>query len=119
MEELIKALGHINFYLADADEIFAGRKENVFDSERIRIFVEVEMLKDIRTYTEDHKKKRYKIHDKVYRQIYESTGDSDLAECVADDYCLLCDGQVVGYKDKWFTKFKNCYAASVIPSGQL
>ena len=107
MEELIKALGHINFYLADADEIFAGRKENVFDSERIRIF------------TEDHKKKRYKIHDKVYRQIYETTGDSELAECVSEDYCLIYDGQVVGYKDKWFAKFRNCYAASVIPSGQL
>ena len=119
MEELIKALGHINFYLADADEIFAGRKENVFDSERIRISLEVEMLKDIRTYTEDHKKKRYKIHDKVYRQIYETTGDSELAECVSEDYCLIYDGQVVGYKDKWFAKFRNCYAASVIPSGQL
>lgn len=66
MEELIKALGHINFYLADADEIFGGRKERV-----------------------------------------------------SEDYCLLYDGQAVGYKDKWFTKFRNCYVASVIPSGQL
>ena len=87
MEDLIRALGHINFYLADADEIFSGRKIKTFD--------------------------------RVYRQIYETTGDSELAECVAEDYCLLYDGQVVGYKDKWFTRFRNCYAASVIPSGQL
>ncbi len=119
MEDLIRALGHINFYLADADEIFTGRKTNAFDNERIRTFLEVEMLKDIRTYTEEHRKKRHKVHDKVYRQIYETTGDSELAECVADDFCLLYDGQVVGYKDKWFTKFRNCYAASVIPAGQL
>lgn len=66
MEELIKALGHIKFYLADADEIFSGRKIKTFDRERIRIFLEVEMLKDM-----------------------------------------------------WFAKFRNCYAASVIPSGQL
>ena len=52
MEDLIRALGHINFYLADADEIFSGRKIKTFDRERIRIFLEVEMLKDIRTYTE-------------------------------------------------------------------
>ena len=119
MEDLIRALGHINFYLADADEIFSGRKIKTFDRERIRIFLEVEMLKDIRTYTEEHKRKRFKIHDRVYRPIYETTGDSELAECVAEDYCLLYDGQVVGYKDKWFTRFRNCYAASVIPSGQL
>lgn len=119
MDELIKALGHINFYLADPDEIFAGRKANAFDNERIRVFLEVEMLKDIRTYTEENKRKRNQVHDKVYRQIYETTGDSELAECIADDFCLLYDGQAVGYKDKWFAKFRNCYAASVIPSGQL
>ena len=84
MEDLIRALGHINFYLADADEIFSGRKIKTFDRERIRIFLEVEMLKDIRTYTEEHKRKRFKIHDRVYRQIYETTGDSELAECVAE-----------------------------------
>lgn len=83
MEDLIRALGHINFYLADADEIFTGRKTNAFDNERIRTFLKVEMLKDIRTYTEEHRKKRHKVHD------------------------------------KWFTKFRNCYAASVIPAGQL
>ena len=119
MEELITALGHINFYLADADEILEGRKENTFHNERMRILLEVEMLKDIRTYTEENKRKRTQIHDKVYRQIYELTGDSELAECVSEDYGLLYDGLVLRYKDKWFTKFRNCYAASVIPSGQL
>ncbi len=119
MEGLIKALGNINFYLADSEEIFLGRQTKTFDKERVRVFLEVEMLKDIRTYTEVHKKKRLQVHDRVYRQIYETTGDSELAECVAEDYGLLYDGQVVGYKDKWFTKFRNCYAASVIPSGQL
>lgn len=59
MEELIRALGHINFYFADADEIFAGRKANAFDNERIRIFLEVEMLKDIRTiYGRQQKKEK-------------------------------------------------------------
>ena len=99
MEELITALGHINFYLADADEILEGRKENTFHNERMRILLEVEMLKDIRTYTEENKRKRTQIHDKVYRQIYESTGDSELAECISEDYGLLYDGQVVNYTE--------------------
>lgn len=119
MEELIQALSYINFYLADTDEIFIGRKRNDFDNERIRVFIEVELLKDICTYTEEHRKQKHRIQDKVYCQVYESTGDSELAECISEDYCLLYDGQVVDYKDKWFSKFRNCYEASVIPSGQL
>lgn len=119
MDEIIKALNDIDFYMTDVEEIFQGRKRNDFDNERTRAFIEVELLKDIRTYTEEHRKQKHRIHDKVYRQVYESTGDSELAECISDDYCLLYDGQVVGYKDKWFSKFRNCYEASVIPSGQL
>ncbi|MBQ8802858.1 MAG: hypothetical protein IJZ53_04395 [Tyzzerella sp.] len=119
MEELLEALNHMEFHTMYVEEIFQGRKRNDFDNERIRAFIEVELLKDIRTYKEEHRKQSDKIRGEVYRLIYGMCRNSRLAECIADDYCLIYDGQVVGYEDIWFLKFIQCYEASVIPTGQL
>ena len=52
-------------------------------------------------------------------RIYESSGDSDLADCIFADFGLLCDGFQLGYKDAWYTKLWNSYEAAIIPTGEL
>lgn len=83
MEELLEALNHIDFHTMDVEEIFQGRKRNDFDNERIRAFIEVELLKDIRTYKEEHRRQSDKI-PKICKRIHGYRHDSFCITVMAD-----------------------------------
>ena len=78
----------------------------------------VELVTDEGTRFERNKT-ALRLKEKASKRIYEATGDSDLADCVYEDFAILSDGMQLGYKDVWFTKMFESYAAAVIPSGEL
>ena len=119
MEELLKNLNSINFYFSNIDEILQGRTIEVFKHEWERIAFEIELMKDINGYSKEQEKYTNRIKEKASKRIYESTGDSELADCVLHDFAILSDGAQLGYKDTWFSKFRNCYEAAIIPTGEL
>lgn len=119
MEELLKILGNMNYYSSDIDEIVHGREKEVFRHEWDRVAFEIELMKDLNGFSKEQEKCSASIKEKASKKVYESTGDNDLAECVYADFGILCDGMQLGYKDNWFTKLHDCYAAAIIPTGEL
>lgn len=119
MEELLKKLGNMNYYVKNIDEIMIGRERDVFRHEWERVAFEIELMKDLNGFNKEKEKRSMTIKEKASKAVYESTGDRDLAECIYHDFGILCDAYLLGYKDPWFTKFRNCYEASIIPTGEL
>ena len=119
MEELLKVLGKINFYHINIDEILQGREIDAFKHEWDRVAFEIELMKDLNGFSIEQEKSSKMIREKASKCIYEATGDSDLADCVFADFGILSDGVQLGYKDSWFAKLWNSYAAALIPTGEL
>ena len=119
MEELLKSIGKINFYQLNIDEILLGRELDVFKHEWERVSFEIELMKDLNGYSSNQAKFTKQIKEKASKRIYEAAGDRDLADSIFSDFGVLCDGFQLGYKDDWYTKMWNAYAAAVIPTGEL
>ena len=119
MEELLKKLGKMNYYVKNIDEIMLGRERDIFRHEWERVAFEIELMKDLNGYTKDQERITTTIKETASKKVYEATGDRDLADCVFHDFGILSDGSLLGYKDEWFTKFRNCYEAKIIPTGEL
>ena len=119
MEELLKILGKINFYHSNIDDILHRRELDVFKHEWERVSFEISLMKDLNGFTSEQVKYTRMVKEKASKRIYEATGDSDLADCVYEDFAILSDGMQLGYKDDWFTKMFESYAAAVIPRGEL
>lgn len=119
MEELLSVLGKINFYHSNIDDIIQSRELDVFKHEWDRVSFEIELMKDLNGFTKEQEKYTKTIKEKASKRIYESTGDSDLADCIYEDFGILSDGLQLGYKDDWFTKMWESYSAAVIPTGEL
>lgn len=49
----------------------------------------------------------------------EFTSDSDLVGYVSNDFGLISDASLLGYKDLWLDKIVTCYEKGIIPSGIL
>ena len=119
MDELLKVLGKINYYYSDIDQIIHGREIEAFKHEWDRVSFEIELMKELNGFSKEQENCSKVIREKASKRVYEATGDSDLADCVLADFGILSDGIQLGYKDAWFTKLYDHYAAAVIPTGEL
>lgn len=119
MNTLIKVLEQVNFDTLDIDELLDNRDAAVFDVEWIRVYDAIESLKNLVNYPEAEKETNAKIREQVFRMLYEFTSDSDLAGYVSDDFGLISDAKLLGYKDLWLDKLVACYEKGIIPSGIL
>ena len=91
----------------------------VFDTEWIRVYKAVESMKNAENYPEAEKENNTKIREQVFRKLYEFTNDSDLAGYVSDDFGLISDARLLGYKDLWLDELIACYEKGIIPRGSL
>lgn len=119
MKELIDLLSSINFDVLNIDELLDSRDSIIFDSEWIRVYKAIEALKSENNYSQSEKTKNFNIRETVFRIIYNLTNDSDLAGYISDDFGLIFDAELLGYKDAWLTKFISCYKNKSIPCGIL
>lgn len=119
MNNLIELLNQIDFSVLDIDKLLDGRESNVFDTEWIRVYKTVELLKNEENYFTAEKNSNSTIREIVFKKIYEFSNDGDLAGYVSDDFGLIADAELLGYKDDWLDKLISCYENKTIPSGRL
>lgn len=119
MEQLIETLLCINYYKLDTDQILNERDSKAFDLEWKRVFDAVESLKNADTYTAANKEYTDKVRENIFGKIYRRSGDGELAEYISDDFGLIADSFIVGYKDQWLDKLIECYRKAEIPTGCL
>ena len=119
MNTLIEKLEQIDFNTLDIEELLDNRDAEVFDTEWIRVYKAVESMKNAENYPEAEKENNTKIREQVFRKLYEFTNDSDLAGYVSDDFGLISDARLLGYKDLWLDELIACYENGIIPRGSL
>ena len=119
MNTLIEKLEQIDFNTLDIEELLDNRDAEVFDTEWIRVYKAVESMKNAENYPEAEKENNTKIREQVFRKLYEFTNDSDLAGYVSDDFGLISDARLLGYKDLWLDELIACYEKGIIPRGSL
>ncbi|MGN0159989.1 MAG: hypothetical protein ACI4AQ_01225 [Lachnospiraceae bacterium] len=118
-EQILMLLKQIDFSTFDIDELLDNRDAEVFDAEWVRVYNEVESLKNAENYSEVEKKNNSEVREQVFRMIYELTSDGDLAGYVSDDFGLIADAKLLRYGDSWFHKLCACYENRTIPCGSL
>ncbi len=119
MEELITRLENIDFTDMDVDELLDKRDEEAFDSEWMRVYNELEKLKQENVYTEENRKHNSDIREIAFRKVYELSGDSDLAGYVSDDFGMILDSRLLGFSDDWLDRMVDCYMSGYVPCGIL
>ena len=86
MDELLKIIGKINFYQLNIDDILQGRELDVFKHEWDRVAFEIELMKDLNGFSPEKEKFTKQVREKASMRIYESSGDSDLADCISGSF---------------------------------
>lgn len=119
MNALIGLLKQIDFSTLDIDELLDNRDAAVFDAEWIRVYNAVESLKNVENYSYIEKNRNSEVREQVFRIIYELSNAGDLAGYVSDDFGLIADAELLGYKDSWLDKLRSCYENKTIPCGRL
>lgn len=119
MNILIGLLNQINYNALDIDELLDNRDSEEFDSEWIRVYKAVESLKNEDNYTEIEEKSNSEVREKVFSMINNLSNDGDLAGYISDDFGLIADAKLLGYKDLWLDKLSSCYENKTIPCGVL
>ncbi len=119
MNELIGLLKQIEFGTLDIDDLLDKRDAEVFDAEWIRVYNAVESLKSVEDYSEMEKKINSEVREQVFKMIYELSNDGDLAGYVSDDFGLIADAELLGYRDSWLDKLISCYKNKTIPCGSI
>ena len=119
MEKLIEALEAVDFESIDIDAFYDGRDAKCFDSEWMRIYNQLEAMKNEESYTAAKENENRKFREAAFLKIYSLTEDSELAGYVSDDFGLIIDAQILGFSDPWLERFIACYANSTIPCGEI
>jgi len=118
-DELFQRIGRIDFTQIDLDKALDNRDLPEFDDEWVRVFEELETIKKEEGFSEENKKISDNIREKVYLKVYGMTQDDDIAAYISDDFGLICDSELLNYKDELLEKFIKCYHNSQFPYGEL
>lgn len=119
MEMLLDCLRNIDYSQFDGDginELLDLRDCEPFDSEWCRVDSEITRMKNQYNYTFQNQQ------DQIRKEaffIVESNAGSELADYVFDDFGLIFDSIVIGYKDEWLSKLIDTYHNGKIPCGNL
>lgn len=119
MKELLKALAMINFDDIDYDALFDARESGCFDSEWMRVYNAVKALKNEENHPQSMKLDVSDIRETAFKEVYSRCDYCDIAEYISDDFGLIADAALLGYKDVWLDKLIACYREKRIPCGEL
>ena len=121
MEKLLKALEAVDFTAFTEeyiDDILDNRDNDPFDSEWCRVCGEIEALKTEENYKKENEAEFLEISRKVFK-ILESNNCGELSSYVSDDFGMIYDSLILGYKDEWLDKLINAYENKKIPTGEI
>ena len=119
IEILLDCLRNIDYSQFDDDRIdtlLDCRDCEPFDSEWCRVDSEITKMKNQYNYTFQNQQ------DQIRKEVFfivENNVGSELADYISDDFGLIFDSMVVGYRDKWLSKLIDTYRNGKIPCGNL
>lgn len=119
--ELLDCLEKIKFSRLDEDTVNAlldERDRDPFDTEWIRVYHEVEALKNEQSYKEKDREEQEQICERAF-MIIEDHVPGELSEYVSDDFGLIYDSLVLGYQDEWLDKLIAGYKSKRILAGKI
>ena len=119
VDELLEKLNESMFENIHFDEILDFRDIELFDIEWNRVYKVVEEEKKIKGYSEENKRLSDEYRKNAYLRIYNLCKNDSLAAYISDDFCVICDSELVGYTDSWLEALIKTYAASKIPCGDI
>lgn len=99
----------------DIDTLLDLREEEVFDSEWIRVFQQLEKFEISST----EKQLIDTIREKSFLQTYHLLESSDIAACVSDDFELICKAYLSGFDDTWLNSVIMSYVSYSFPCGEV
>ncbi len=116
---LFEQLGKINFEQMDYDEVLDQRDFSDFDSEWCRVEEQLKAMRQEKEFTEEDNEILDDIREKVFLEIYNRTNHDDMAAYISDDFGLICESELLDYKDDWLNKLIECYQHAQFPYGEL
>lgn len=119
MGYLIEQVGKIEFTEMDFDEALDQREQPEFDEMWMRVYDEVEALKEGNGYSKEQESYASQIREKVYLNVYHITKDDDFAAYISDDFGLICDAEYLAYHNAWLQRLIKCYTDATFPCGKL
>ena len=119
MDKLIAKLDEIDFTALDIEELLDNRDAAPFDEEWMRVYREIEALKEQKGYSAESEKYNAEIREHVFRKVYDLSEDSELAGDMSDDFGLIVDSRFLDYSDTWLQNLIAYYQNAKIPSGEL
>lgn len=120
MNKLMDCLGNIEYSTFDEDyinELLDNRDNASFDAEWCRVDAEMDALKNSQNYGNENKMEQDKVREQAF-MIVEQNVEGELAEYVSDDFGLIYDSLVLGYKDDWLDWLIEEYQNARIPVGE-
>ncbi len=121
IQELLDCLAEMDFYGFDEDfvnELLDSRDSEGFDGEWSRVYREIESRKNPSVYTEASEEEQQDICRQAFMTVEEHV-PGELSEYVSDDFGLIYDSFVLGYRDAWLDKLIAAYRSKNIPAGEL
>ena len=116
---LFNNLDTINYEELNIPEILAKRDELCFHDNWVRVFVQVQVIKQQTKYPAGRIQISDTYRKRSFQKIYKYTSDMGLALEVSEDMSLIYDGLVLKYEDEWFKKLVSSYERAIIPYGRL
>ena len=116
---LFNNLDSIHYEELNIPEILAKRDELCFHDNWVRVFVQIQVIKQQTKYPEGRIQISDTFRKRSFQKIYKYTSDMGLALEVSEDMTMMYDGLVLKYEDEWFQKLVACYERAEIPYGRL
>ena len=121
VEALLDCLGEIEFSCLDENTVNAlldGRDHDPFETQWLRVYHELESLKNEQSYTEKNGEEQERVCENAF-MIIEDHIPGELSEYVSDDFGLIYDSLVLGYQDAWLDKLIAGYRNGQILTGEI
>lgn len=116
---LFNNLDTINYEELNIPEILAKRDEPCFHDNWVRVFVQIQVIKQQTKYPEGRIQISDTFRKRSFQKIYKYTSDMGIALEVSEDMTMMYDGLVLKYEDEWFQKLVASYERAEIPYGKL
>ena len=123
MERLLESLKSMDcsgFDEERIESILDDRDNDPFDSEWCRVYDEINKLKNSEVYTKDNEKEYLDFSRRAFEIIENGVEKCEELSCyAADDFGLIYDSLVLGFKDEWLDKLTASYMNGNFPHGEL
>lgn len=116
---LFNNLDTIHYEELNIPEILAQRDEACFNDNWVRIYVQVQVIKQQMKYPAGRTQISDTYRKRSFQKVYKYTSDMGLSLEVSEDMSLIYDGLVIKYEDEWFKKLVASYERAIIPYGEL